>query len=130
MNIQHGTKAWLTLQVLNDMGAQLRSHLTNFRRDEGAHTAVTKMANVGLVKRNEDGLYEITADGRRELFRANRERDNFSEPAGKRTMVAGTTSGAYDGHDLGRTCLRPGAYDAYEKPSLIGSRRVQPRGIA
>ena len=34
--------------------------------------------------------------------------------------------GTYDGKELGRTCLREGAYDAYELPSLYGRRRLVP----
>lgn len=30
----------------------------------------------------------------------------------------------YDGKELGRTCYRPGAYDAYDLPSIIGPQRV------
>ena len=129
MNVKYGTKAWLILQALLDLGPQYRDHLTNSRRDEGAHSAVTKLMNVGYIKRNDDGFLELTTDGRRQITMVNRQRDKFSEPAGVRTTVAGTTTGTYQGLELGRTCLRPGAYDAYEKPSLIGSHRIQPRGI-
>lgn len=129
MNVTHGTKAWLVLQALSDLGPQARDHLTQSRRDEGAHTAVTKLMVAGYVKRNDDGLTEITVDGRRALKLANSNEDKFSEPAGVRAIGAGTTKEAYQGLELGRTCLRPGAYDAYEKPSLIGSQRIQPRAI-
>lgn len=37
-------------------------------------------------------------------------------------------SGAYACPELGRTCFRPGAYDAFELPSLIGSRLHFPDG--
>lgn len=37
--------------------------------------------------------------------------------------------GSYDGAELGKTCQRPGAYDAYALPSLYGTRRVLPRGV-
>lgn len=32
----------------------------------------------------------------------------------------------YDGAELGQTCLRPGAYDAYSLPSIINGREVAP----
>lgn len=36
----------------------------------------------------------------------------------------------YSCPELGRTCLRPGAYDAFALPSMIGSERRVPRGVA
>lgn len=39
-----------------------------------------------------------------------------------------TTTGPYDGRELTRTCLRPGAYDAYDKPSLFGSNLKPHKG--
>lgn len=42
-----------------------------------------------------------------------------------RTSTAG---GTYDGKELTRTCLRPGAYDAYDKPSLLGNKRHPHKG--
>ena len=35
----------------------------------------------------------------------------------------------YQGKELGKTCNRAGAYDAYAIPSLIGNKRVMPRPI-
>lgn len=35
----------------------------------------------------------------------------------------------YQGKELGKTCTRAGAYDAYAIPSLIGNKRVMPRPI-
>lgn len=32
----------------------------------------------------------------------------------------------YDAAELGRTCMRPGAYDAYMLPSVLGGKRVIP----
>lgn len=32
----------------------------------------------------------------------------------------------YDGAELGKTCMRPGAYDAYTLPSLMGGKKVMP----
>lgn len=39
-----------------------------------------------------------------------------------------TATGTYDGKELTRTCLRPGAYDAYDKPSLLGTKRQPHKG--
>jgi hypothetical protein len=39
-----------------------------------------------------------------------------------------TAQGTYDGKELTRTCLRPGAYDAYDKPSLLGNQRQPHKG--
>lgn len=38
-------------------------------------------------------------------------------------ICAGTTEGFYDGKELTRTCMRPGAYDFLEYPSLMGDKR-------
>lgn len=43
-------------------------------------------------------------------------------------ITAATTRGTYDGRELTRTCDRPNAYDAYDKPSVMGARKVFPRG--
>lgn len=39
-----------------------------------------------------------------------------------------TGRGTYQGAEMGRTCHRPGAYDAYDLPSVFGTQRVLPRG--
>ena len=36
--------------------------------------------------------------------------------------------GIYDGKELTRTCPRPGAYDAYDKPSLFGNKLKPHKG--
>jgi hypothetical protein len=40
------------------------------------------------------------------------------------------TPTGYAGLELGRTCHRPGAYDAFSLPSMIGSERRVPKGVA
>ena len=49
--------------------------------------------------------------------------------ASPRWIGNGTTAGTYDGKELGRTSNRPGAYDAYEKPSLHMGQLIKPREI-
>jgi hypothetical protein len=51
-----------------------------------------------------------------------------TKPAREVPITATTTKGTYDGRELTRTCLRPGAYDAYNKPSLIGDKRLPHMG--
>lgn len=43
-------------------------------------------------------------------------------------ITAATTRGTYDGRELTRTCDRPNAYDAYDKPSVMGTQKIYPRG--
>lgn len=40
----------------------------------------------------------------------------------------GNAGGTYKGEELGHTCLRPGAYDAFLLPSIQGGRRHYPNG--
>ena len=42
----------------------------------------------------------------------------------------GNTTERYEGKELGFTCSRPGAYDAYLLPSIMGDKRVWPNGRA
>ena len=48
-------------------------------------------------------------------------------PAAPRRVVIPTH--LYQGKELGKTCTRPGAYDAYAIPSLILNKRMAPRHI-
>lgn len=50
-------------------------------------------------------------------------------PARPATPAAPKLTG-YSCPELGRTCLRPGAYDAFALPSMFGSERRNPRGVA
>lgn len=45
-----------------------------------------------------------------------------------RPVASAFMSGTYTCPELGRTCHRPGAYDAFELPSLMGSRLHYPDG--
>lgn len=43
-------------------------------------------------------------------------------------ICTGNATGTYMGEELGHTCLRPGAYDAYLLPSRMGDDLHYPRG--
>lgn len=68
--------------------------------------------------------YVITEDGRRAL--------RGPAPVGEfpAARQAPATGDSYTCPELGRTCHRPGAYDAFGLPSLMQGRRVWPRAIA
>jgi hypothetical protein len=127
--ILHGSKTWLLLQELSDFGPQFRDHLTNFKRDTSAHRAVGRLMAEELVIRNDDGLLEITILGKRTLTKTNDTVGSLERTASARVIGHGSTTGSYSAKELGRTCAREGAYDAYDLPSLIAGQRVYPREI-
>lgn len=49
-------------------------------------------------------------------------RDEQNKPTREVPITPATTKGTYDGRELTRIFLRPGAYDAYDKPSLMGTK--------
>ena len=56
----------------------------------------------------------------------NRSVDETAQP---RQITNGTTRETYDGVELRHTSTRPGAYEAYEKPSLHMGQLIKPREI-
>jgi len=70
--------------------------------------------------------YSLTDRGRRSLEAA------ITAPsrAPKTAPRAPSMDGTYTCPELGKTCDRPGAYDAFGYPSLIAGERHFPRGIA
>jgi hypothetical protein len=129
MNVNHGSKAWKMLQELYDLGPQWRDHLTCFRQDEEADTAIGRLMMAGYLKRGEDNLIALTFAGKRLLSQLNQAADPDRREAGLRVIGPGTVTEPYSAKELGRTSLRPGAYDAYELPSLMAGKRVAPREI-
>ena len=127
--ITHGSKTWLLMQELSDFGPQLRDHLTNYKRDTAAHRAVGRLVAEQFVEQNTDNLLELTTEGRRALSRINDTVNSLDRVAGARVIGHGTTREPYSAKELGRTCARAGAYDAYELPSLIAGKLVYPREI-
>jgi hypothetical protein len=83
------------------------------------HRYLDEMAQAGLVvviSQHGEDLWHITEHGRKEL--------EAPKLASTRKIVAGTTQGFYDGKELTRTCMRPGAYDFLQYPSLMGDERT------
>jgi len=92
---------------------------------------MTEMELVGHVFRRKDGTWSITVDG----MALSKELDKQLEvlrAAATLPKVPGNlvskVSGLYNGAELRRTCLRPGAYDAFDKPSLMGDKLVPRSG--
>lgn len=97
----------------------------------GAASTLEQLVMRGFVKaqpsRKIDGkstsLYVVTLKGMDAL------NEHTSAPRGPAAAPARASSG-YACPELGRTCQRPGAYDAFALPSLIGNERRVPRSAA
>lgn len=121
--IEHKSRAWLVLQCLNDFGPQERHFLVGSPDDKEAADSITSLLRGGYIRRIEKELIELTPFGKRKLRSINAGLDSDGGVAGKVTISAGTMPVGYDAPELRRTCLRPGAYDAFELPSLISGER-------
>jgi len=128
MTIRYKDRSWLILQCLKDFGNQPREQLTSGGTNDEARNALSNLLRVGLIKALPDNQVMLTLAGSRKLRKINEE-NSALQVAGKRLVGVGTTSEAYEGKELRRTCLRPGAYDAFEKPSLMGGQRHYRREI-
>lgn len=123
MQIEYKDKAWHILQALNDFGPQRREQLIG----DDAHAAecVKNLMAKRFLRRIDDHEIDISATGKSKLKAVNAAmRPSTGEKAGPRTYQG---SGTYDGRELGRTCVRPGAYDAYQLPSMFAGKRVERR---
>lgn len=127
--IEYKSKTWLVMQCLKDFGDLYRDQLTAQGTDEKAAASIRTLMRTGYVKLMEDNTVRLTLSGLRKLREINDEANPPAAVAGKRTISSGSTSEPYLGEELRRTCLRAGAYDAYEKPSLIGGERVYRKEI-
>lgn len=95
-----------------------------------ASAALEDLCRRGLVKSlpgtRRDGststLFVVTSKGVTALGR------HDARPAPVPAFEPKWNGQAYGCPELGRTCHRPGAYDAFTLPSLIGSERRMPRG--
>lgn len=126
MKIIYKSKAWLLLQRLHDFGPQTRKELTHDNQDDEAVYEIRRLMNARLMGRENASDYEvrITERGVEELEKANRAKAHEGlELTPKREFTNGNTRATYNGAELGRTCTRPGAYDAYALPSLIAGER-------
>lgn len=124
MKIEYKDKAWHILQALQDCGPQRREQVIG--DDPYAAERVKDLMAKRLLRRVDEHVIDITLRGRALLKEVTEAARPHGEIAGARTHQG---AGIYDGRELGRTCVRPGAYDAYKLPSLIGSQRVT-RGAA
>lgn len=126
MEIEYKSKAWLMMQFLHDFGPQRREQLAG--EDPTALGIMKAMLASRLFCQCEDKLIGLSLRGKNRLQKINQEAaTNDLEIVERRTHTTGSASGTYDGKELGRTCVRPGAYDAYELPSLIGGKRIKRR---
>lgn len=119
--VEYKSRPWLILQLLREGGAQPRAALVE-GEDKDGNTAIGMLLRGKLINTLPDGQLAITFIGVRRLREANMASNGLGVVA-KRTISAGTTTTPYMGEELRRTCLRPGAYDAFELPSLIGDQR-------
>ena len=126
MIIDYKDRAWFILQQLKECGEQSREAVVG--GDEHTKTVLTNVIRAGLV-RPWEGSLTLTVKGSRTLRKVNEEQAGPIQFAGKRLISTGTVTGAYDGKELRRTCLRVGAYDAFELPSLIGNEHHYRREI-
>lgn len=127
--IQYKSKTWLVMQCLKDFGDLHRDQLTAHGDDEKAAASIRTLMRTGHVKVLEDSTVRLTLSGLRKLREINDEANPPADVAGKRTISSGTTTEPYLAEELRRTCARAGAYDAYEKPSLIGGQLVYRKEI-
>jgi len=118
--VEYKSRPWLILQLLREGGAQPRASLTD-TEDKDGNKAIGDLLRGHLINVLPDGNLAITFVGIRRLREANTQSNGLGV-VGKRTISAGTTTEPYDGRELRRTCLRAGAYDAFELPSLIGNQ--------
>lgn len=89
-----------------DVNSQLSIHYDRYLREMEQHGLVVSIESRG------DIVWHITNHGRLAI-----EGKKFKPSKDK--ICAGTTTGTYDGKELTRTCLRPGAYDYMDCPSLM-----------
>lgn len=123
MEIEYKDKAWHILQALHDVGPQRREQIIG--DDAHAEEKVRELMARRYLRRVDEHVVDISMRGKAKLHAVTASAQYYvGEKAGPRTHQG---RGIYDGRELGRTCVRPGAYDAYELPSLIGGRRVERR---
>lgn len=132
MTIEYKSKAWLILQCLKDFGAQPRHQLTSGNSDECAIHALKRLMDCSYVRMvnaaYEEKAYDISMAGMRKLRAVNNQSAD-KQIAGPREVGLWLHDQVYRGNELKQTCMRPGAYDAFDKPSLISGKRVYRKGV-
>lgn len=102
---------------------ELADTLTTQQAFEDGHMRILHMDN--YVTRVDDTLWGLTEDGIKKWREMRSAGPKFiGVPALPNTIHIGT--GFYNGAELRDNCMRPGAYDAYRLPSLVGSNRQYP----
>jgi hypothetical protein len=122
-SILYKSRSWLVLQCLKDFGPQQKAQIVGNTEDSATLISVNTLLRAGYLRMHPDHSIELTLHGSRKLREINDAANPPGDTAGKRTLTAGTVSGNYEAPELRRTCLRPGAYDAFELPSLITGQR-------
>jgi hypothetical protein len=120
--IEYKSRTWLVMQCLKDFGPQERSFLIGSPDDKQAANSIVTLLRTGYIKRIENDLLDITRAGAHKLRQINEAVSPSGDAAGKRTHTNGVMTDAYQAPELRRTCQRPGAYDAFELPSLMGGQ--------
>lgn len=116
------TEPMLRAEVEAATGAPARSPLHTLRTEGHLSSEIKQVRGQHTLAH-----YSITPAGRSALARHGRTATHAGAPAAHRSAPP---SGTYDGAELGQTCQRPGAYDAFRHPSLIGGQLVWPKGFA
>ena len=116
------TEPTLRRQIEEQTGHPARGDLWQLRKQGLVASEIAHAAGQHALAH-----YTITPSGRAALARYGREAAQGGTPAAYRLH---SPSGTYDGAELGQTCQRPGAYDAFRHPSLIGGQLAWPRGFA
>ncbi|MDN4590229.1 hypothetical protein DBA29_17195 [Xenophilus aerolatus] len=120
--LAQATGPMLRRQIEQQAGHPARGDLWQLRTQGLVASEIGHAAGQGALAH-----YTITPSGRAALARHRREAAQGGAPAAHRRHGP---SGTYEGAELGQTCQRPGAYDAFRHPSRIGGQLVWPRGFA
>lgn len=102
--------------TLKDVYASLRVsgdiHLSSFK------IQVETLLRYGVLAQSGDSL-TLTLEGHDELNTLNKLEKRKEQNLVKARLLSHTGENTYKGEELKRVCYRPGAYDAFDKPSLI-----------
>lgn len=129
--VQPGTIKHVILQTIKELdGANVkemfptvRAKCQSARENKIVMDHLYPMVNSDILFKNEEGKYCLTADGYWELAALN---DLLEKKKALPVVPPNRTSkltGTYSGAELGRTSFRRGAYDAYDKPSIINGEK-------
>lgn len=130
--LEYKSKHWLILQCLKDFGDTPRGQITGSGEDKESNEAVRTLLRCGMVQQVGFEVLRLSLHGSRALRECNSTIISACESgvyAGKREISSKMMHGNYEGNELRRTCLRHGAYDAFELPSLLGNERHYRREI-